>query len=225
VKDFASPPASTEIFTERNPTNFTGNPVGAQYLNRFLRDVGSFNLGVPGQGNLFPPNVGADEKAAPTVVNGSLVAAQDALGIDYNSDGKGIGFNPPSVLGISSVPPYLHNGAAENLFTLVTNANHRTAGGRLPDHLTNIVDQISVFAFLETIDAKTVPFVPLSVRKQGNQIIVAFDSVLGVSYAIQTKTTLGATWTSASTVPGTGQHIEVPVTIDTATRFLRLTAP
>ncbi|HKX63425.1 MAG TPA: beta-propeller fold lactonase family protein, partial [Verrucomicrobiae bacterium] len=32
LKDFASPPAAAEISTERNPTNFTGNPVGAQYL-------------------------------------------------------------------------------------------------------------------------------------------------------------------------------------------------
>src|SRR4029434_5691045 len=38
VKDFTSPPAASEIFTERTGT-FTGNPVGAQYLNRFLRDV------------------------------------------------------------------------------------------------------------------------------------------------------------------------------------------
>src|SRR5947209_7140695 len=27
-----------------------GNPVGVQYLRRFLADVGSFNLGVPGKG-------------------------------------------------------------------------------------------------------------------------------------------------------------------------------
>src|SRR5439155_12754999 len=100
LKDFTSPPASSEIFTERNPTNFVGNPVGAQYLNRFLRDIGSFNLGVPGQGNPLGNNIGADEKAAPGVANGTLQAAQDALGIDYNSDGKGTGFNVPSLLGL-----------------------------------------------------------------------------------------------------------------------------
>src|SRR5262249_1364185 len=85
VKDFTSPPAAAEIFTERNPTNFVGNPVAAQYLDRFLRDIGSFNLGVPGQGNLLGNNIGADEKAAAAVVNGTQQAAQDALGIDYNS--------------------------------------------------------------------------------------------------------------------------------------------
>ena len=31
---------------------------------RFLRDIGSFNLGVPGQGNPLGNNIGADEKAA-----------------------------------------------------------------------------------------------------------------------------------------------------------------
>ena len=56
----SSPPAPAELNTERLPTPFTGNPVGAQYLNRFLRDIGSFNLGVPGQGNLFGSNIGAD---------------------------------------------------------------------------------------------------------------------------------------------------------------------
>ena len=34
--------------------------MGVQYLNRFLRDVGSFNLGVPGQGNPLGNNIGAD---------------------------------------------------------------------------------------------------------------------------------------------------------------------
>src|SRR5207249_1526024 len=85
LKDFTSPPAGSEIFTERTGT-FTGNPVGAQYLNRFLRDIGSFNLGVPGQGNPLGNNIGADEKAAPTVVTNTFVPGQDALGIDYNAD-------------------------------------------------------------------------------------------------------------------------------------------
>ncbi len=224
VKDFTSPPAGTDIFTERTGT-FTGNPVGAQYLNRFLRDVGSYNLGVPGQGNPLGSNFGADEKAAAGVASGTLQAAQDGLGIDFNNDGRGVGFNPPSVLGISSVPPYLHNGAAENLFALITNSNHRTAGGRLPDRLTNLVDQISLFAFLETIDEKTVPFVVLSVRKQGGQILVSFDSLAGVNYVLQAKETFGATWATVTAVPGTGQRLEVPVTISTNTRFVRLIAP
>jgi YVTN family beta-propeller protein len=225
VKDFTSPPASSEIFTERTGT-FTGNPVGAQYLNRFLRDVGSFNLGVPGQGNPFPGNIGADEKAAPAVVNGTQAAAQDALGIDYNSDGKGIGFNPPSLLGVVSLPPYMHNGAAESLFTVITNANHRTAGGRLPDLLSNLQDQISVFAFLETLDAKTVPFVSLDARVSDYQVIsVAFDSVSGVSYRLEGRSTLTGVTTTVTNVTGTGQRLEITLPNNGAAQFLRLMSP
>src|SRR5262249_30793587 len=143
VKDFTSPPSSTEIFTERAGT-FTGNPVGAQFLARFLRDVGSFNLGVPGQGNDLGNNVGADEKAAPTVPTNTLIAAHDALGFEFNSDGKGSGFNVPSWLGLHQLPPFLHNGAAESLAAVVSDVKHRTDNGRLPDLLSNVVDQAKV---------------------------------------------------------------------------------
>jgi YVTN family beta-propeller protein len=226
AKDFASPPPGSEGFTitERTGT-FTGNPVGAQYLNRFLRDIGSFNLGVPGQGNPLGLNIGADEKAAPAVANGALVAAQDGLGIDYNNDGRGIGFNPPSLLGISSVPPYYHNGAAENLMSVISDVKHRTANGRLPDRLSSSADQISLFAFLETIDAKTVPFVPLDVRASGNQVIVGFDSLTGVIYGFEGRTTLTGATTILTNKTGTGQRIEVALPINSTTRFLRLVAP
>ncbi|HXU75537.1 MAG TPA: hypothetical protein VN794_03170, partial [Methylomirabilota bacterium] len=157
LKDFTSPPASAQIFTERNPTNFTGNPVATQYLDRFLRNIGSFNLGVPGQGNPFFNNIGADEKAAPAVVGGVQQAAQDGLGIDYNSDGKGVGFNVPSLLGSRLLQPYYHNGAAESLTAVVSNATHRTGGGRFPDVLGNPADQAYVVKFLESIDAASSP--------------------------------------------------------------------
>ncbi len=225
LKDFTSPPGTNDfIVTERTGT-FVANPVATQYLNRFLKDIGSFNLGVPGQGNPLGNNIGADEKAAPAVVSGTQAAAQDALGRDYNSDGRGIGFNVPSLLGIHALPPYMHNGAAESLAAVVADVKHRTANGRLPDRLTSATDQSNVVAFLETLDTKTVPFVTLSVRQQGNQIFVGFDSVSGASYAIQTNATLGAVWATASVVPGTGQRLEVPVTIVPTTRFVRLTAP
>src|SRR5439155_25705626 len=151
------PPAGSEIFTETNPPPFILNPVTIQYLNRFLRDVGSFNLGVPGQGNLLGNNIGADEKAAPAVVAGELKPAQDALGRDYNSDGKGIGFNVPSLLGIYALPPYMHNGAAESLAAVVSDVKHRTDDGRLPDRLSSPADQAKVILFLESVDAATAP--------------------------------------------------------------------
>ena len=80
-------------------------------------------------------NIGADEVAAPAVVGGVLQAPQDALGRDYNSDGKGIGFNVPSLLGLHALQPYMHNGAAESLAQVVADVKHRTDNGRLPDLL------------------------------------------------------------------------------------------
>jgi YVTN family beta-propeller protein len=225
LKDFTSPPAGVELFTERNPANFVGNPVGAQYLDRFLRDVGSFNLGVPGQANPLGNDVGADEKAAAAVVNGTLQAGQDALGRDYNSDGRGIGFNVPSLLGLNSLPPYLHNGAAESLAAVVADVRHRTDNGRLPDTLGNPGDQALVVKFLESIDFKTVPFVSLSVRRSGNQIYIAFDSVAGASYTIEARPTFTTPWaTVGAPITGNGQKIEVPVSLDLAYQFLRLVA-
>jgi hypothetical protein len=225
VKDFISPPSASEVFTERNPTNFTGNPVGAQYLNRFLRDIGSFNLGVPGQGNDLGNNIGADEKAAAAVVGGVLQPAQDGLGIDYNADARGIGFNVPSLLGLHAVPPFYHNGAAESLAAVVGNVKHRTGNGRLPDTLSNPVDQALVVKFLESIDTRTIPFVPLAARQSGNQLLVSFDSISGGRYMLEAKSNLNSTWAAfGSTINGDGQRLEVPVTIDTNARFVRLVA-
>ena len=223
VKDFTSPPAGSEIFTERTPPQVFGNPVGAQYLNRFLRDIGSFNLGVPGQGNPLGDNIGADEKAAPAVVTNTLQVAQDGLGIDYNADGRGVGFNVPSLLGLYPVPPFVHNGAAESLAAVVSDVEHRTANGRLPDQLSNPADQAKVIKFLESIDIRTVPFVPLTVTRQGAQVEVSWETIVGGRYALEAKPSLNATWSSLGpTIVGTGSRTTVVVSIDIASKFLRL---
>src|SRR5205814_720019 len=143
----------------------------------YLWDFAAFNHGVPRQGNPRGNNIGADDKAAPAVANGIQSPAQDALGRDYNSDGRGIGFNVPSLLGLNNLPPYLHNGAAESLTSVVADVNHRTDHGRLPDQLANPADQALVVKFLKSIDLNTVPFVALAVRRQGAQIFIAFDSI------------------------------------------------
>jgi YVTN family beta-propeller protein len=222
VKDFTSPPAGAEIFTERNPTNFVGNPVGAQYLNRFLRDIGSFNLGVPGQGNLLGNNIGADEKAAAAVANGTLQPAQDALGIDYNSDGKGIGFNVPSLLGLYGLPPYVHNGAAESLAGVVADVKHRTDNGRLVDYLSNSSDRALVVKFLESIDVHTIPFVQLSLVRSNGTYILSFDSVSGVQYSVEARTNIAGPGTIIAGTTGTGARLDVTVPAGPTTRFLRL---
>jgi YVTN family beta-propeller protein len=159
TKDFASPPAATEFFTETaNPAPVFGAPIGAQYLARFLRDIGSFNLGVQGGPNLLGANVGGVEKASQTLnAAGVSSAAPDALGIDYNGDGRGTGYNVPSLLGIEASPPYYHNGACQSLACVVGNLKHRTANGKQPDKLPNARDRALVVKFLQSIDARTKP--------------------------------------------------------------------
>jgi hypothetical protein len=150
VKDYVAPPAVGEIANERTGV-FSGNPVGAAYVARFLRDIGSFNLGVPGQGNDFGNNIGADEKASSLVVAGVTQPQQDALGRDYNNDGKGNGFTVPSLLGIDSSPPYYHNGACETLACVVGDVNHRTALGAQPDRLSDADDRAKVVEYLRSL--------------------------------------------------------------------------
>ncbi len=158
-KDFTSPPAAAEIATETTPAPPAQfRPIGAQYLHRFLRDVGSFNRGVPGAGNELPPNVGADEKAAASLTGGVAGARPDGLGFDFNGDGKGVGFNVPSLLGILNVPPYYHNGACETLACVVNDFKHRTANGRLPDGLPDARQREQVILFLRSISGATQPF-------------------------------------------------------------------
>ena len=60
-----------------------------QYLNRFLEDVGSFNLGVAGGGNLIGDNIGADGEGGAGLVAGIAQPPLDALGIDYNDGRQG----------------------------------------------------------------------------------------------------------------------------------------
>ena len=223
LKDFTSPPAAAIIFTERNPTNFTGNPVAAQYIDSALRDIGSFNLGVPGQGNPLGNNIGGDEVAAPAVANGTLQPAQDALGRDYNGDGRGIGFNVPSLLGLNNLPPYMHNGAAESLAAVLEDVRHRTDNGRLPDTLTNPEDRATLVKFLESIDFHAVPFATLRAERVGNQLMLSFDSVAGVAYAIEARSTLTASWEIlGSTITGTGQRVQVPVDLGSPIQLIRL---
>ena len=105
----------------------------------------------------------------------------------------------------------------------VADVRHRTDNGRLADTLANPADQALVVKFLESIDFNTVPFVPLAVRRAGNQLLVSFDSVPGARYAIEAKPTLTASWaTVGSSIVGNGLRMEVPVSIGSAAQFLRL---
>jgi cytochrome c peroxidase len=172
VKTFTSPPANSEIACEVDlaaaapagsactKAPVTGKPVAVQSLSRFLRDIGTFNIGVGGGNNLFGKNIGAPEKAAPTVVAGVSQVPLDGLGRDYNKDGKGVGFSPQSLLGIHNVPPYLHNGACESLACVISDKRHRTGKGRFKDVITTADARNKLVRFLESIDAQTTPVAP-----------------------------------------------------------------
>jgi len=160
IKDYVSPPAATEIATETNPPAAPGtNPVAAPYVFRFITNIGSFNLGVPGQGNDIGNNIGATELTTPGFNNATQQTTPpfEGLGRDYNNDGKGNGFTIPSLLGIDSSPPYYHNGACETLACVLSNVKHRTstpAGGpgSRPDALTNARDRARVVDFIRSLD-------------------------------------------------------------------------
>ena len=158
VKDYVSPPAAAEIANERMPLAAGTNPVGAPYVAKFITNIGSFNLGVPGQGNDIGGNIGATELTSPGFNNATQQTTPplEGLGKDYNGDGKGNGFTIPSVLGIDSAPPYYHNGACETLDCVLSNVKHRTstpAGGpnSQPDALGNARDRARVIAFLRSL--------------------------------------------------------------------------
>jgi YVTN family beta-propeller protein len=154
-KNFTAPPAAADLAVEAPLT-----ATGASQLQMFdpvLVEINSFNLNVAGQGNTIPNQreIGATE-----VNNGGA----KALGFDHNGDGRGNGYNIPSLLGIGLLPPYYHNGACETLACVLSNPDHRTANGRFPDLLSNPADQAKVVAWLETLDADT-PFpTNLSIR-------------------------------------------------------------
>ena len=167
LKNFVSPPAGSQIACEVNlaanapPGSFCltaptiGDPVGTQYLNAFLKNVGSFNLGVPGQGNGIGLNVGANEKASAALVSGLAGVQKDALGRDYNGDGRGIGYNVQSLLGVAMVQPYMHNGACESLACVVSDVKHRTGNFTITDFLDTPQKRNELTTFLESIDADT----------------------------------------------------------------------
>jgi YVTN family beta-propeller protein len=169
-KDFTSPPLGSEISCEAFVTGDpfctivpTGDPAPVQYLRRFLKNAGSFNLGVPGGGNPIGNNIGAAEKAAAgrdplSVPPFKSLPPKDALGRDYNADGFGNGYSPQSLLGVHLVQPFMHNGACETLRCVVGDVDHRTGNGSIPDVLNTTQKINDVATFLESINAATVPF-------------------------------------------------------------------
>jgi YVTN family beta-propeller protein len=148
VKDFVSPPAAGEIASEAAVDGVNK----AQYLYRFLTDVGTFELNVAGATNVMAgyPAIGGVETDTNELA---------ALGFDYDGDGKGNGYNTPSLLGAFAAPPYFHNGACETLACVLADVSHRRAGqpeGR-PDLLDDERARADLTLYLEAIDLGTRP--------------------------------------------------------------------
>jgi YVTN family beta-propeller protein len=173
TRDFQPPPDLAELASERTGM-FQDEPIGADYLHRFLVNIGSFNIGVPpdlvlvGTPRPFDGNIAAPELATATRFGMVVVVRPGGLGFDYTvpPDGKGNGFNVPSLLGIHAVPPYYHNGACETLACVLRDERHRTANGTLPDILQDRRARQAVVKFVESIDADTEPF-PLAMKQDG----------------------------------------------------------
>jgi YVTN family beta-propeller protein len=187
-KDFGSPPAGTQIATETAgalpppggsqspPAGVT--PIGTQFLfadaqgNRYQQNINSFNLGVLGKnkpvGGPGGPEVGAFERANANNITGD--AGPLAIGTDHNGDGRGEGYNVPSLLGIHLLQPYYHNGSCETLACVMSNADHRTKGLRpsqadpFDNTASGLANRTKVIAFLESLDAETNPITNLYVK-------------------------------------------------------------
>jgi cytochrome c peroxidase len=148
TKDFVSPPDPAEVATEGAIAGANASP----YLYRFLTDVGTFDINVSGSENELPgyPAIGGAEKDA----NGL-----NALGFDYDGDGKGSGYNTPSLLGGHALPPYFHNGACESFACVLASVPHRRAGleDGQPDPLDDEAARADLALYLTSIDLSSPP--------------------------------------------------------------------
>ncbi|MGH7527663.1 MAG: hypothetical protein ACREMX_13275, partial [Gemmatimonadales bacterium] len=122
--------------------DFTPPPDAAEIVDaqlvRFLCRVGTFkqSLFTNGVGNEIRPNVVAN------------IAARGELG-----------FNVPSLIAVFASPPYLHNGGAGSLGSVLENVTHRGAGrADHEDVLADPEDRNRVVQFLRSIDRSTAPF-------------------------------------------------------------------
>ena len=79
--------------------------------------------------------------------------------------------------------------------------------------------------FLEAIDQNTIPFVPIEVFQLGPYVILAFDSINGVTYGVEARSTLTSTPIVIGSVIGNGQRLLVAIPLSFPARFFRLVAP
>ena len=134
------------MFHADNPA-FDSNPLAGG----MPRDPGVTNAGpqivsytVGPDSITFLENIGTFDPMNPLEIRGAGAAGTTAVG--------GLGFNVPSLLGVSYHAPYLHNGAAQTLEDLFD--QHPLGAGTIATALAQ-VDQRDLLAFLRSIDGKT----------------------------------------------------------------------
>jgi hypothetical protein len=144
-KDFISPPIPDDIATESKLSGANQ----FSFLFKYLRDIKSFDLNVLNSGNLidgFP------------LIGGAEIDSEGlkALGYDHDNDGRGAGYTISSLLGIYNIQPYYHNGACETLRCVLSDVEHRNAGGSAgKDNIWNDDSMRLLSSFIESIDSET----------------------------------------------------------------------
>ena len=125
------------------PPPVFGNPVGSQYLNRFLRDIGSFNLGVPGGGNPIGANIGGDREGdAPrsTQRRRPAAAGRARHRLQRRRQGQRLQ-RPVAARHQRRCRPTTTTAPARRSPAWSATSSHRTANGTRPDVLANPADQ------------------------------------------------------------------------------------
>ncbi|MEZ4676106.1 MAG: hypothetical protein R2932_17920 [Caldilineaceae bacterium] len=83
---------------------------------------------------------------------------QTGLGKDHNGDGKGDGFNIPSLWPSAICPRYYHNGACETLVRVLERQHPPPSWSAhlgQNDFLASTANQAKVITFLQSLDAET----------------------------------------------------------------------
>lgn len=136
----------SQVIYDNNPT-FDADPNGgAPPLDAGVSNAGAqivrFNEGVLTLDFLEP--VGTFDAANPLEIRGQTQQGQLALG--------GLGFNVPSLLGLATSAPYLHDGSASTLADVF--ARHDLGAGKIAA-VFSAQELADLAAFLGTIDAST----------------------------------------------------------------------
>ncbi len=136
----------------RNNPTFDGNPLaGGQPLDAGISNGGpqliAFDLA--GSQITLLDDVGTFDPTDPVEIRGIGAVGTTALG--------GLGFNSPSLKGVATTAPYLHNGSAPTLGAVFASHRLPAAGGAPIAGTLSAAELVSLRLFLNQLDARTAP--------------------------------------------------------------------